>query len=115
MAENGWPLGEAELAWTNVIGATRVFRNLWSGILRSSEKGEYYHPTQKPIELMEWCLRFVKEDGAILDPYMGSGSTGVACVKTGRDFIGIEIDHGYFEIAKQRIAEAELQPRLEGL
>ena len=54
-------------------------------------------------------------DGIILDPFMGSGTTGVACVQTGRNFIGIEIDPGYFEIAQRRIAEAQMQPTLEGL
>jgi site-specific DNA-methyltransferase (adenine-specific)/modification methylase len=112
MAQKGWPLGEAELAWTNVMGATRVFRNLWSGILRSSEKGEFYHPTQKPVELMVWCLDFIKDSGAILDPYMGSGTTGVACAKAGRDFIGIEIDPDYYDIAERRIKEASLQYRM---
>jgi len=51
----------------------------------------------------------------IVDPYLGSGTTGVACVKTGRKFIGIEIDEGNFEIAKKRIMEAQMQPRLEGI
>jgi site-specific DNA-methyltransferase (adenine-specific) len=50
--------------------------------------------------------------GTVLDPFMGSGTTGVACVQTGRNFIGIEIDRGYFDIAKQRIEEAQLQMRL---
>lgn len=109
MAENGWPLGEAELAWTNLMGATRVFRNLWSGLLRSSERGEFYHPTQKPVALMEWCLGFIKKDCIVLDPYMGSGSTGVAAVRLGFDFIGIEIESGYFEIAQRRIELAGLQ------
>ena len=114
MAEKGWPLGEAELAWTNIIGATRVFRNLWSGILRSSEKGEFYHPTQKPIALMQWCFEIVKlrVGATVLDPFMGSGTTGVACVKTGRKFIGIEIDQGYFDIAVQRIKEEQMQMRM---
>lgn len=97
MAEKGWPLGEAEMAWTNVIGAPRVFRNLWSGLLRSSEKGEHYHPTQKPIALME-C-----------DPFMGSGTTGVACARLGRRFIGVEIEPRYFDIACRRIEAAYRQ------
>lgn len=109
MAENGWPLGEAELAWTNVIGATRVFRNLWSGLLRSSEKGEYYHPTQKPVALMKWCLGFLGAGLGVMDPYMGSGSTGVACIETGRKFIGIEIKAEHFDTAVRRIEKAWLQ------
>ena len=111
MAEKGWPLGEAELAWTNILGAPRVFRNLWSGLLRSSEKGEFYHPTQKPVALMEWCLQFVKAD-IILDPFMGSGSTGVACARMGRTFVGMEIHEPYFDIACRRIEEAQRQGNL---
>jgi len=64
-----------------------------------------FHPTQKPVALMEWCLTFIKGE-TVLDPFMGSATTGVACVRTGRKFIGIEIDKGYFEIAKRRIEKA---------
>lgn len=111
MAEKGWPLGEAELAWTNVIGSTRVFRNLWSGLLRSTEKGQFYHPTQKPVALMEWCFGFI-DSPTILDPFMGSGTTGVACANLGRKFIGIEIEERYFQIACERIEAAYAQGRL---
>lgn len=107
LAESGWPLGEAELAWTNVIGAPRVFRNLWSGLLRSSEKGEFYHPTQKPVSLMSWCLSFCP-DGIVLDPYMGSGSTLRAAKDLGRRAIGIEIEERYCEIAAKRLAQSAL-------
>jgi len=61
------------------------------------------------------CLTKTPTGGTILDPFMGSGTTGVACVQTGRKFIGIEIDPGYFEIAKKRIMEAQAQIRLPGL
>lgn len=108
LAEKGWPLGEAELAWTNVIGATRVFRKLWSGLLRTTERGEFYHPTQKPIALMEWSLGFVKADGPVLDPYMGSGSTLRAAKNLGRPAIGIEIEEKYCEIAARRLEQEVL-------
>lgn len=68
---------------------------------------EFGHPTQKPLRLMEWCLSFLPDAATILDPFMGSGTTGVAAVNLGRNFIGIEKDPQYFEIAKERIAEAE--------
>ena len=68
---------------------------------------EFGHPTQKPLRLMEWCLSFLPDAVTILDPFMGSGTTGVAAVNLGRNFIGIEKDPQYFEIAKERIAEAE--------
>ena len=61
---------------------------------------------------MKWCLEKVKEAEIILDPYMGSGTTGVACVNLGRKFIGIEIEPKYFDIARRRISEALRQPRL---
>ena len=68
------------------------------------------HPTQKPILLMEYLIRtYTNENETVLDFTMGSGSTGVACVNTNRNFIGIEIDSNYFEIAKQRIKEAEFK------
>ena len=80
-------------------------------MLRGSEsKVARVHPTQKPVALMEWCLGFLPDAKTILDPFMGSGTTGVACVKTGRAFIGIELDEGYFDIACRRIEEAYRQP-----
>ncbi|HEX7975832.1 MAG TPA: site-specific DNA-methyltransferase [Anaerolineales bacterium] len=66
-------------------------------------------PTQKPLELMKWCLSFLPEGCTILDPFMGSGTTGVACVQTGRNFIGIEIDPNYYAIAQKRIEQAQAQ------
>lgn len=73
--------------------------------------GETAHPTQKPIALMEWCLHRV-DAHTILDPFMGSGTTGVACQKLGRKFIGIEIEPKYFDIACRRIEQAMAQPDL---
>lgn len=74
------------------------------------------HPTQKPLPLMSRILADIAPtNAAILDPFMGSGTTGVACVQTGRNFIGIEIDPTYYAIAERRIKEAQMQPTLEGL
>ena len=71
------------------------------------------HPSAKPTKLMRWLLeRNTKQGTTILDPFMGSGTTGVACVQTGRNFIGMEIDPGYFAIAKRRIEIAQMQPNL---
>lgn len=64
------------------------------------------HQTEKPVELLKKLLAICPSGGVILDPFMGSGSTGVACVNTGRTFIGMELDPGYFETAKRRIEEA---------
>ena len=72
-------------------------------ISNASQKGKV-HPTQKPVELLEYLIKtYTKENDLVLDNCMGSGSTGVACANTNRDFIGIELDEKYFEIAKDRI------------
>lgn len=99
---------DCELAWCSRRSVARVFRHHWDGMMRASERGqERVHPTQKPIELMKWCLESIVPDAnKVLDPYMGSGTTGVAAVKIGRKFTGIEIDPRYFNIAVRRISEA---------
>lgn len=103
---------DCEIAWTNMPRVARVFNHLWNGMLKDSERGiPRVHPTQKPIEVMRWCLEQVKAE-IILDPFMGSGTTGVACANLGRIFIGIEIEPKYYEIALKRITEAYRQPRL---
>ena len=74
--------------------------------------GGKQHPTQKPIALMEWCLGFLPNAETILDPFMGSGTTLVACQRLGRSGIGIELDPDYFNIACKRVDEATRQPDL---
>lgn len=70
-------------------------------------RSEKHHPTQKPVSLMEYLIKtYTNEGDTVLDFTMGSGTTGVACMNTGRNFIGIELDPGYFEMAKKRISEA---------
>lgn len=84
--------------------------------LNQSEKKKYKHPTIKPVNIMEnFVLNSCIEDGVVLDPFMGSGSTGVACVNTGRRFIGMELDEEYFDIATKRIGDAiqERKPKEE--
>jgi DNA modification methylase len=81
-------------------------------ISNASQVGKV-HPTQKPVALMEYLIKtYTNEGETVLDFTMGSGSTGVACVNTNRDFIGIELDEGYFTIAEKRIKEAQYQRRL---
>jgi DNA modification methylase len=99
----GGDFSAGELAWTSRQNALQEF------IYRKTN-AEMDHPTQKPIALMQWCLGFLPDARTILDPFMGSGTTGVACVKLGRRFIGIEIDPGYFDIACRRIEAAYQQP-----
>jgi DNA modification methylase len=106
----GRDFAECELAWTNVDTNTCIFQH---DPLARGDYRDKLHPTQKPIALMAWCIeRFTHPGDTVLDPFMGSGTTGVACVKLGRNFIGIERDPGYFAIAQKRIAEAQAQPAL---
>jgi DNA modification methylase len=114
---NGAKIRQAdmELAWTNCVKRSQTFEHLWIGAYKASESGiRNVHPTQKPIIVMEWCLSLLPNATTILDPFMGSGTTGVACVNTGRRFVGIELDPGYFEIAKRRI-QAAMDKRAEQL
>jgi site-specific DNA-methyltransferase (adenine-specific) len=76
------------------------------GIVKFAQDANALHPTQKPVALMEYLIRtYTNEGETVLDNCMGSGTTGVACVRTGRNFIGIERDEGYFKIAEERIAK----------
>ena len=73
-------------------------------------KDKRYHPTQKPVELIEKIIQKSSNEGdTVLDPFMGSGTTGVACVNTNRNFIGIEIDEEYFKIAEKRIEKSKIR------
>jgi DNA modification methylase len=110
---DGLDQSTCELAWTNYVKGVRRFRYLWNGMMRQGEKGQNYHPTQKPVALQEWVLGLTwTPQGTILDPFMGAGSTGVAALSTGREFIGIEIEPKYFDIACQRIENAQRQQPL---
>ena len=103
---------DCELAWTNIAGSVRVFRWLWSGPYQERRE-ERFHPTQKPLALMEWCLDHLPTDvRSVCDPFMGSGTTGVACAKRGLHFIGIEREPSYFDIACRRVEEAYRSPDL---
>jgi site-specific DNA-methyltransferase (adenine-specific)/modification methylase len=110
---------DCELAWTNLGGPARIHRQLWRGICRRGEEnistGEgRVHPTQKPIALMSFCIEACRlpAGAVILDPYMGAGATGVAAVRKGFGFIGIEIEPIYFDTALRRISDALRQKDL---
>jgi len=94
---------QVEYAWTNQSKPAKLFR-------RHVVSFEKHHPTTKPLELMRWCIEWLGNHKLIADPFMGSGTTGVACVKLGRKFIGIELEPKYFDIACKRIEEAYKQP-----
>lgn len=105
--QTDFSLADCELAWCSFDGAVRRITFSRSKALQDGKE----HPTQKPVEVMKWCLEQLPHGcDLILDPFMGSGTTGIACVKMGRKFIGIEIDEGYFDIACRRIEEAYKQP-----
>ena len=98
---------DGEFAWTSF--KTGTLRMLSLPVEATEVHGAKFHPTQKPIQLMEWCLSFVRGAQTIADPFMGSGTTGVAAVQMGRSFIGIERERKYFEIACKRIEDAQRQ------
>ena len=115
---------DSEFIWTSTKGVKRnVFRHLWKGLLadkisedlpgRNPNTWRRHHPSMKPVALMEWCIATAAgQSGLIVDPYMGSGTTGVAALRMGRNFVGVEMDRGYFDIACERIERAQRQERL---
>lgn len=104
---------DCELAWCSEPGAARIVRYMWHGAARGPETGQHWHPTQKPIEVMRWVIEAVTKPGdVILDPYMGSGTTGVAALQCDRRFIGIEILERWFAAAEKRIRAELDQGRL---
>jgi DNA modification methylase len=105
--------GDCELAWTSLDKPPKVFQHLWMGMLRDSENQLHYHPTQKPVALMSWCLSFTPDAQTILDPFLGSGTTAVAAKKLGRRCIGIEISQTYLDIAVQRLQQDTLPLEVE--
>jgi site-specific DNA-methyltransferase (adenine-specific) len=115
---NGWPknnYSDGDLIWTNQDKPLRIFRYLWQGALRQGgDNSPHLHPTEKPVALMKWIIEQldIPAGAVICDPYMGSGTTGVACAELGYDFVGIEILPKYFEMAEARIEKAYKQPPL---
>lgn len=104
--QEGFSLADCEFAWCSFNGAIR--RKFYARA-RAMQDGKE-HPTQKALAVMLWCIdQLPKGCGDILDPFMGSGTTGVAAVQMGRDFIGIEREERYFDIACRRIEEAQRQ------
>jgi DNA modification methylase len=115
--ENGTnDFADCELAWTNLTKAVRRIRWMWNGMIRHGEQSRKWgyedrsHPTQKPVGVMKWAIGHLPDRcETILDPFMGSGTTGVAALQLGHNFIGIEREPKYFEIATKRIEDAQRQ------
>ena len=105
-------LSDAEVAWMK--GGHGVYCYQDASMNGAGANFEKLHPTQKPVGLMAWCMERAKvpASSVVLDPYMGSGTTGVACADTGRRFVGVEIEREYFDRACERISQAQAQARL---
>ncbi len=102
----------AELAWCSKGMGIEVFSHCWQGFARATENSQHFHPTQKPIVLMQHCIGMLGRPALVCDPYMGSGATGVAATREGVAFIGVEIVREYFDIACERIENEQRQCRL---
>lgn len=101
---------DVEMCWTNWKKAARLKRHLWNGMLREGQERRF-HPTQKPLEIMKWVLNLApatktSEAPTVIDPFAGSGTTGVACVAMGMRFVGIEREPRYFDTMVDRIKRA---------
>jgi site-specific DNA-methyltransferase (adenine-specific) len=113
-------MADLELCWTSLDTNARAFHKSVKSAALEKDMVRGFHPTQKPVALMEWTIERVRASGlalvsaagVVIDPYMGSGSTGVACTNLGRKFIGIEIERKYFDIACERIDNAYRQQRM---
>ena len=103
--------GDGELAWTSIDATTPKKFTLANNKL-FAQRAERFHPTQKPIALMEWCLGFLPDARTILDPFAGSGTTAVACQRLGRQSISIELDADYWAIMCRRVQEVVNNPPL---
>ena len=107
---------DCEIAWTDIKTTTsaRIYKQLWQGCRRQGESNRdgKLHPNRKPTQLMKWCIEQAGKPILTVDPFMGSGTTGVACMELGLKFIGIEIERRYFDIACKRIEQAQRQMRL---
>jgi DNA modification methylase len=109
---NTGDFGDGEIAWTSFNKPIKIYNYLWNGMIKHS-KEKRYHPTQKPVGLFNMILNdFSNKGDVVLDPFIGSGTTAVACINTNRNYIGMEIDETYYKIAQQRIKEAKLQLKL---
>lgn len=111
---NSGDFADCELAWTNLKRAVRRIAWRWNGMIREGNEPRY-HPTQKPVGVMLWTLGWLPEDegATILDPFAGSGTTGVAAIRQGRRFVGIEREREHFDTACARLRAEESATTIE--
>ncbi len=109
--------GHAYLTVEAETEAEAIEKGMWTNLDRPAKRFDhpvgrtaYGHPTSKPLPLIKWCLDFLPKTGVILDPFSGSGTTAVACVQAGRNFIGIELNAAYFDAACARVQDAYDRP-----
>lgn len=109
--DNTGDFADAELAWTNLKMAVRLKKYRWNGMLQGNmkEKEARFHPTQKPVPVMEWCLQLANPKGIIIDPFMGSGTTLIAAKNFSLQAIGIEREEKYCKAAVHRLAQRVLK------
>jgi len=105
---------DGEAAWTNRVKGLRIFRHMWNGFWRDSERGEAWHPTQKPVALMGWALMkmALPAETLVIDPFAGSGSLGIACMRRGLRYLGVEIDPDHYAVMRDRLQREARQPEL---
>ena len=107
---------DCELAWTNQPGVSRIYSHLWRGLIRKGREnvcnGPKLHPNQKPVDLMKWCIRQLKlpSGTVILDPYCGSGTLPVAARELGHDFIAMDLDPHWVQVARERLYREARRP-----
>jgi DNA modification methylase len=104
--QRDFSLADFEMAWSSQQKAARILDYPRALALQDGKQ----HPTQKPVQVMAWCLGFLPKAKTICDPFMGSGTTGFAAIRAGKQFTGIEIDEKYFDICCKRMEEAMNQP-----
>ena len=104
--ENTGNFADAELAWTNQTTAIRIFRHMWNGMLRASEREKRVHPTQKPVALAEWVYAQYGEDvDLIFDPFLGSGMSLIAAQNVGKRVFGCELSPEYVDTVVARFEQ----------
>lgn len=105
--QRNFSLADCEFAWTSQNKAARIFEYSRGKALQDGKQ----HPTQKPVELMSWCLDLFKpKPKSVVDPFMGSGTSAISCFRRGIPFVGIERDEGYFDGAVERLRKAAREP-----